>query len=82
MVSTGTYSLPSRLALRFMPDDCYDSLVINSISTMEPSRKAWRLVGGVLIQQSVGEVLPAVTTHQSMVMPSMSFVSIVVGILS
>jgi len=44
-------------------------LVINSISKMESGRKAFRLVGGVLIQQTVGEVLPAVTGHQAMVRP-------------
>mmetsp|Transcript_28234 Transcript_28234/g.63036 ORF Transcript_28234/g.63036 Transcript_28234/m.63036 type:complete len:145 (-) Transcript_28234:110-544(-) len=42
-------------------------LVMDSISTMEPARKAWRLVGGVLIQQTVGEVLPAISTHQEMI---------------
>jgi len=42
-------------------------LVISAISSMELSRKAFRLVGGVLIQQTVGEVLPAVTSHQAMV---------------
>ena len=42
-------------------------LVINSISSMEHGRKAFRLVGGVLIQQTVGEVLPAVTSHQAMI---------------
>ena len=42
-------------------------LVISAISSMEAERKAFRLVGGVLIQQTVGEVLPAVTSHQSMV---------------
>mmetsp|Transcript_35149 Transcript_35149/g.71658 ORF Transcript_35149/g.71658 Transcript_35149/m.71658 type:complete len:146 (-) Transcript_35149:238-675(-) len=42
-------------------------LVIDSISKLESGRKAFRLVGGVLIQQTVGDVLPAVTSHQSMV---------------
>jgi prefoldin subunit 2 len=42
-------------------------LVISAISSMELGRKAFRLVGGVLIQQTVGEVLPAVTSHQAMV---------------
>lgn len=42
-------------------------LVINTISSMDGDRKAFRLIGGVLIQQTVGDVLPAVTTHQAMV---------------
>jgi len=35
-------------------------LVINTISPMDPDRKAFRLISGVLVEQTVGEVLPAV----------------------
>jgi len=35
-------------------------LVINTISSMDPDRKAFRLISGVLVEQTVGEVLPAV----------------------
>jgi len=35
-------------------------LVISSIEKLEPSRKCFRLVGGVLVERTVGEVLPAV----------------------
>lgn len=42
-------------------------LVINSMTTMAPERKAFRLIGGVLVQQTVAEVLPAVLSHQQMV---------------
>ena len=42
---------------------------------MAPERKAFRLVGGVLIQQTVGEVLPAVTSHQAMIKKLLDSVS-------
>merc|ERR1711876_44 len=34
-------------------------LVADSLRKAEPERKAWRLVGGVLTERTVGEVLPA-----------------------
>lgn len=34
---------------------------------MDSERKAFRLVGGVLAQNTVGDVLPAVTQHAQMV---------------
>merc|ERR1711892_805824 len=34
-------------------------LVAGSLRKAEPERKAWRLVGGVLTERTVGEVLPA-----------------------
>merc|ERR1712176_30771 len=34
-------------------------LVADTLKKAEPERKAWRLVGGVLTERSVGEVLPA-----------------------
>ena len=39
-------------------------LVIKAISGMEDKRKCFRLVGGVLVERTVGEVLPAVTTNR------------------
>eukprot|EP00215_Chloropicon_roscoffensis_P004325 CAMPEP_0198472338 /NCGR_PEP_ID=MMETSP1456-20131121/29343_1 /TAXON_ID=1461544 ORGANISM="Unidentified sp., Strain RCC1871" /NCGR_SAMPLE_ID=MMETSP1456 /ASSEMBLY_ACC=CAM_ASM_001119 /LENGTH=133 /DNA_ID=CAMNT_0044198961 /DNA_START=40 /DNA_END=441 /DNA_ORIENTATION=+ len=39
-------------------------LVIKAISDMEEKRKCFRLVGGVLVERTVGEVLPAVNTNK------------------
>jgi len=36
------------------------NLVITAIDKLEPSRKCFRLVGGVLVERTVAEVLPAV----------------------
>ena len=35
-------------------------LVINTLSTLNPERKAFRLVGGVLIERKVEDILPIV----------------------
>jgi len=40
------------------------SLVINAIEKLEPSRKCFRLVGGVLVERTVEEVLPAVKRNK------------------
>merc|ERR1712098_643737 len=38
-------------------------LVADSLRKAEPERKAWRLVGGVLTERTVGEVLPALESQ-------------------
>jgi len=38
-------------------------LVIENLSKLEPERKAFRLIGGVLVQRTVGEILPIVQTN-------------------
>merc|ERR1712110_177781 len=38
-------------------------LVAETLKKAEPERKAWRLVGGVLTERTVGEVLPALITQ-------------------
>merc|ERR1712062_324777 len=38
-------------------------LVAETLKKAEPERKAWRLVGGVLTERTVGEVLPALLTQ-------------------
>ncbi|KAL0075638.1 Prefoldin beta-like protein [Phycomyces blakesleeanus] len=38
-------------------------LVIDSISPLEPGRKCFRMVGGVLVERTVKEVLPALETN-------------------
>jgi len=40
------------------------TLVINAIEKLEPERKCFRLVGGVLVERTVGEVLPAVKRNR------------------
>ncbi|ORX59009.1 Prefoldin beta-like protein [Hesseltinella vesiculosa] len=40
-------------------------LVIDSISPLEPERKCFRMVGGVLVERTVKEVLPALETNYS-----------------
>ncbi len=37
-----------------------DRLVIDAVSGLDGSRRCYRLVGGVLVERTVGEVLPAV----------------------
>jgi len=36
------------------------SMVVDTLGPLDPNRKAWRLVGGVLVERTCGEVLPAV----------------------
>jgi prefoldin subunit 2 len=38
-------------------------LVVDALSKLEPERKAFRLIGGVLVEKNVGEVLPIVTQN-------------------
>lgn len=38
-------------------------LVIETLSKLESDRKAFRLVGGILVERTVGEVLPTVTRN-------------------
>jgi prefoldin subunit 2 len=38
-------------------------LVIDTMSKLEPERRAFRLVGGILVERTVGEVLPTITRN-------------------
>ncbi|KAF9993332.1 hypothetical protein BGZ65_011165 [Modicella reniformis] len=40
------------------------TLVIDTISPLDSDRKCFRLVGGVLVERTVNEVLPALKTNQ------------------
>lgn len=40
------------------------NLVINAISPLDPGRKCFRMIGGVLVERTVAEVLPAVTRNK------------------
>jgi len=39
-------------------------LVVSAIDKLESTRRCYRLVGGVLVERTVGEVLPAVTKNR------------------
>jgi prefoldin subunit 2 len=38
-------------------------LVVDTLSKLNNDRKAFRMVGGVLVERTVGDVLPAVTQN-------------------
>ncbi|MED6158842.1 Prefoldin subunit 2 [Stylosanthes scabra] len=40
------------------------SLVINAIQPLDPSRRCYRMIGGVLVERTVKEVLPAVLRNK------------------
>ncbi|EFJ11987.1 hypothetical protein SELMODRAFT_235143 [Selaginella moellendorffii] len=40
------------------------ALVIGAIKPLDPARKCFRLIGGVLVERTVGEVLPAVQRNR------------------
>ncbi|CDO99064.1 unnamed protein product [Coffea canephora] len=40
------------------------SLVINAIQPLDPSRRCYRMIGGVLVERTVKEVLPAVQRNK------------------
>ena len=42
-----------------------DRLVEETLTPLDPSRRAFRLVGGVLVERTVGEVLPNVAQNRS-----------------
>jgi prefoldin subunit 2 len=41
------------------------SLVINAIQPLDPSRRCYRMIGGVLVERTIKDVLPAVQRHKS-----------------
>lgn len=43
---------------------CLRSLVLNTLGGMDESRRCFRMVGGVLVERTVGEVLPALKTNR------------------
>ncbi|KAF3960350.1 hypothetical protein CMV_014926 [Castanea mollissima] len=40
------------------------SLVINAIQPLDPSRRCFRMIGGVLVERTIQEVLPAVRRNK------------------
>ncbi|XP_072518175.1 prefoldin subunit 2-like [Salminus brasiliensis] len=43
------------------------SLVIDALKEVDPSRKCYRLVGGVLVERTVSEVLPALESNKEQI---------------
>merc|ERR1711924_248896 len=41
------------------------SLVLKAFEKVEPTRRCFRMVGGVLVERTVGEVTPAVTENMT-----------------
>merc|ERR1712137_708674 len=39
-------------------------VVIRALAPLDKSRKCFRLIGGVMVERNVGEVLPAVTSNR------------------
>ena len=42
-------------------------MVIETLTGVDPSRKCFRMIGGVLVERTVREVLPALTTNRDQV---------------
>ena len=40
------------------------SLVINAIQPLDPSRRCYRMIGGVLVERTIKEILPAVQRNK------------------
>ncbi|XP_007244592.2 prefoldin subunit 2 [Astyanax mexicanus] len=43
------------------------SLVIDALKEVDPSRKCYRLIGGVLVERTVSEVLPALENNKGQI---------------
>ncbi|XP_036444104.1 prefoldin subunit 2-like [Colossoma macropomum] len=43
------------------------SLVIDALKEVDPSRKCYRLIGGVLVERTVSEVLPALENNKEQI---------------
>ncbi|XP_030285975.1 prefoldin subunit 2 [Sparus aurata] len=54
-------------AAEFEMDINEHSLVIETLKDVDPSRKCFRLVGGVLVERTVKEVLPALESHKEQI---------------
>ena len=67
--SLSTHLLTRWIILVFTPlfPPSPSSLVIDTLKEVDPSRKCFRLVGGVLVERTVKEVLPALETNKEQV---------------
>ena len=55
---------------------CLFSLVIETLKEVDPSRKCFRLVGGVLVERTVKEVLPALENNKEQVLKLTSYIKL------
>lgn len=46
---------------------CVYRLVEEALKPLDPSRRSYRLIGGVLVERTVGEVLPTLSTNRAKV---------------
>lgn len=53
------------------------SLVAETLKPLDSSRRAFRLIGGVLVERTVGEVLPSVVNNKENVSFSINFFLVV-----
>lgn len=56
-------------------------LVVDQLNKLEPSRKAFRLIGGVLVERTVEEVLPAVNQNFEGVCSRFCFIFVLFNLL-
>ena len=47
--------------------DFVDRLVIETLKEVQPDRRCYRMVGGILVERTVGDVLPTLTTNKQQV---------------
>ena len=53
-----------RLGRRVEMDRNEHRLVEETLQPLDPDRRAYRLVGSILVERNVGEVLPSVTSNR------------------
>lgn len=53
-----------RLMINFYPLNNFTRTVIDTLKTVDTSRKCFRLIGGVLVEQTVKEVLPQLESNK------------------
>ena len=50
------YSDAFRTSIDLDEEKRENNLVMDTIKGLEPNRKAWRLIGGVLVEKNIGEI--------------------------
>lgn len=53
------------MTLSFSISFLYSRLVEETLKPLDPKRRAFRLIGGVLVERTVEEVLPSITDNLS-----------------
>ena len=57
-------TLVSLLISGFQSHNFWTRLVEETLAPLDPDRRAYRLVGGILVERTVKEVLPSVTSNR------------------